>query len=179
LTRALQVLTRYLAQRSLEEEAMFTATTSTRGKPADNEAVRTLYRNLLESWNRQNASDMAALFVDDANVIGFDGSQLDGRQAIEAEMARIFRDHPTGAYVGIVREVRFLTADVAVLRAIAGLIPHGQVDLNPALNTVQTLVAVHANGWRVAVYQNTPAALHGRPELVQAMTEELRRARTR
>ncbi len=55
------------------------------------------------------------------------------------------------------------------------MIPHGQSDIEPALNTIQTLVAVrHDGAWRIALFQNTPAQLHGRPELVQQMTEELR-----
>jgi hypothetical protein len=28
--------------------------------------------------------------------------------------------------------------------------------------------------WRVALYQNTPAAFHGRPDLSEALTAELR-----
>ncbi len=156
---------------------MFTVTTSTSGTPADAQAVRTLYRELLDHWNERGATLMASLFLEDGNVVGFDGSQLDGRAAIESELGRIFRDHATGAYFGIVREVRFLTSDVAILRAVAGMVPARQSDLNPALNTVQTLVAIrHGGRFRIAVYQNTPAALHGRPDLVQAMTDELRQA---
>jgi len=86
-----------------------------------------------------------------------------------------FRDHVTAAYVGKIREVRFLTPDVAVLRAVAGMIPPAESDLNPAVNAVQTLVAARRDGrWRIAVFQNTPAAFHGRPELSAKLTEELR-----
>ncbi len=71
--------------------------------------------------------------------------------------------------------MRFLTPAVAVLRAVAGLIPPGQTDLNPALNAVQTLVAAAQDGhWRIELYQNTPAALHGQPEQSAALTAELR-----
>jgi uncharacterized protein (TIGR02246 family) len=74
-----------------------------------------------------------------------------------------------------VREVRFLTPDVAVLRAVAGLVPAGTRDLNPDLNAVQSLVAArHGGQWRVELYQNTPAAFHGRPEESAALTAELR-----
>jgi hypothetical protein len=39
------------------------------------------------------------------------------------------------------------------------------------------LVAQWVDGaWRVALFQNTPAQFHGRPDLVAAMTEELQRA---
>ncbi len=140
----------------------------------DEEAIRKLYRLLLESWNQRDASKMAGLFSPDGHVIGFDGSPVDGRAAIEAEMGKIFADHPTAAYVGIVREVRFLAPDVALLRSAAGMVPPGKSEINPAVNAIQSLVAVRQGArWSIALYQNTPAQFHGRPELVQQMTEEL------
>jgi len=37
------------------------------------------------------------------------------------------------------------------------------------------MVVVKSDGqWRIAVFQNTPAQFHGRPELVKKMTDELR-----
>ena len=121
------------------------------------------------------ARRMAALFTPDGNVVGFDGSQLEGRAAVESEMTRIFADHPTARYVGIVRQVQFLSPTVAALRAVAGMVPPGQTDLNPGLNAIQTLIATkHEESWQVVLYQNTPAAFHGRPEAVKALTDELR-----
>ncbi len=105
----------------------------------------------------------------------FDGSPLNGQSEIEASLRQIFADHPTAAYVGKIREVRFLTPAVAVLRAVVGMVSPGQSDLNPALNAVQTLVATTRDGrWRIAVFQNTPAAFHGRADLREQLTEELR-----
>jgi uncharacterized protein (TIGR02246 family) len=142
---------------------------------SDEIEVRTLYGQLLDSWNRRSGHDFAGLFVEDANVVGFDGSPMNGREEIETTLRQIFADHPTAAYVGKIREVRFLTPEVALLRAVAGMVPPGQAELNPAVNTVQTLVAVKGEGqWRIALFQNTPAQFHGRPELVQQLTEELR-----
>lgn len=144
-------------------------------RSTDERSAWSLYQKLLDSWNRRNAKDMAALFAEDGNVVGFDGSPLNGPAEIESVLGKIFADHPTAAYVGKIREVRFLTPDVAVLRAVAGMVPPGQSDLNPAVNAIQTLVAVKQDGqWRVAVYQNTPAAFHGRPEMSEKLTEELR-----
>jgi hypothetical protein len=55
------------------------------------------------------------------------------------------------------------------------MVPPSQSDLDPKLNAIQTLIAVRRDGqWRIVLFQNTPAQLHGRPELVQEMTEELR-----
>src|SRR5689334_22546557 len=141
----------------------------------DEIAVRSLYQQFLERWNRRRANDLAALFDEDSYVVGFDGSQINGRAEIESQIGQIFADHQTAAYIGKIREVRFLTADVAILRAVVGMVPPGQSDLNPALNAVHSLVAAKRDGaWRIALFQNTPAQFHGRPDLAQQLTDELR-----
>lgn len=143
---------------------------------ADESAVRSLYRELLECWNRRDADGFAALFAENGNVVGFDGSQVDGRAEIGSHLRSIFADHVTATYVSIVREVRFLAPEVAVLRAVVGMVPPGGADLNAAANAVQTLVAARRDGrWRIAVFQNTPAAFHGRPEASEQLIQELRR----
>ncbi|MFN2637648.1 MAG: SgcJ/EcaC family oxidoreductase [Gemmatimonadaceae bacterium] len=140
-------------------------------------STRTLYDELLLAWNKRNARNYALLFASDASLIGFDGSQVDGQLQIGAHVSEIFSHHQTGAYAGIVREVRPVSEDVTILRANAGLIPAGEQDLKPELNAVQTLVAVRRKGdWRIALFQNTPAAFHGRPDDVKKLTEELRAA---
>jgi uncharacterized protein (TIGR02246 family) len=137
--------------------------------------IRAIYRQLLDSWNSRSDEAFAALFALDGYVIGFDGSQMSGRAEIAATLGQIFADHLTAPYVSIVREVRFLSPDVAVLRAVVGMVPPGQSDINPAVNAIQTLVAIRRDGtWSIALFQNTPAQFHGRPELVQQLTEELR-----
>ena len=65
------------------------------------------YQTLLEAWNDKDAHKMAELFSANGNVIGFDGSQIDGRKK-QAVLGQIFADHPTPVYVAAVREVRFL-----------------------------------------------------------------------
>jgi uncharacterized protein (TIGR02246 family) len=136
--------------------------------------VEALYFSVLQRWNAQDAAGMAALFASGGQVVGFDGSELDGREAIEASMRGIFAHHKTPAYVAKVRSVRF-TGDVAILRAVAGMIVPGTQDVNPALNTVQTLVAATDSGlWRVELFQNTPAAFHERPLARERLTDELR-----
>lgn len=137
--------------------------------------VRALHRELLDRWNARDAHGFAALFVEDGSCVGFDGSQMNGRTDIETTLSRIFADHVTAAYIAKVREVRGLTPDSAVLRAVIGMVPSGKSDINPAVNAVQALVAARQAGqWRSAHFQNTPAAFHGRPELAEQLTEELR-----
>jgi uncharacterized protein (TIGR02246 family) len=135
--------------------------------------VQRLYEELLGAWNRRDAEGYARLFTDTATAVGFDGSLMKGRAEIGAALNQIFREHPTGRYVGIVKEVQFPIANCAMLRAVSGLVPAGQSDLNPDLNAVQMLLAVQG---KIALFQNTPAAFHGRPEAAQELTAELRGA---
>ena len=143
----------------------------------ENDAIISLYHALLDRWNARDAEGMAALVGVNGYMIGFDGSELNGPEEIKVNLGEILEHHQTPPYVSKVRSVRFLNDDVAVLRAAAGMIPSGQMDLDPSLNAIQTLVAHRDDGqWRVAVLQNTPAAFHGRPELVEKFTQELREA---
>ena len=142
---------------------------------SEDAAIRALYQQLLESWNRRDAAAYASLFETEATIIGFDGSPMYGSSEVEATIRQIFTDHITAAYIGKVRSVRFLRSDIAVLHAIVGMVPPGRRDLNPAVNALQTLVTTRADGqWRIAWFQNTPAQFHGRPEASEALSEELR-----
>jgi uncharacterized protein (TIGR02246 family) len=145
---------------------------------SEEDLIVQLYHQLLESWNRRDAEAFASGFETEAQVVGFDGSPMNGRAEIESSTRQIFSDHITAAYVGKVRGVRFLVPEVAVLRAVSGMVPPGQSDINPAVNAIQTLVAVRQQEdgwWRIALFQNTPAQFHGQPEASEALTEELRR----
>lgn len=142
---------------------------------SDETPIAALYRQLLDSWNRRDAEGFAALFEDEGNSIGFDGSPMNGRAEIAATLGQIFADHVTATYVAKIRGIRQLAPDVALLRAVVGMVPPGQSDINPAVNAMQTVVAVkHGEEWRIALLQNTPAQFHGRPELSDALTQELR-----
>lgn len=142
----------------------------------DTEQIIALYQAWLDAWNARNAAGMAALFAEDGNLIGFDGSQLNGRAELHVTLDNIFKHHQTAAYVAIIREIRLLSPGVAWLKAEVGMVPAGKNDINPALNAVQTLVALKGEtDWQISLFQNTPAALHGQPELLEQMNIELRK----
>jgi uncharacterized protein (TIGR02246 family) len=137
--------------------------------------TRHLYARLIDAWDKRNARDFALLFASDGNLVGFDGSQVNGQLEVGAHLTEIFAHHQTPRYVSIVREVRSLASDVTLLRANTGLVPSGKDDIDPTLNAVQLVVAVQTGGtWKIALFQNTPAAFHERPDLVKKLTEELR-----
>ncbi|TYK45027.1 SgcJ/EcaC family oxidoreductase [Actinomadura decatromicini] len=143
----------------------------------DLDAVRDLYRRVLDGWNARDGRAFADPFHDDGEAVGFDGTVHPGRERIAEQLDRIFAGHATARYVAVVRDVRVVGPGAAVLRAVAGMVPPGSADIDPAVNCVQTLTASKLMGrWRVALFQNTPAAYHGRPEEAAALTAELRAA---
>lgn len=141
---------------------------------ADEAAVRALSLGLTRAWNMRDGRAFGELFTEDGAIIGFDGSLVEGSEAIGQEMSAIFAHHQTPAYVVKMHTVRFIADDVAVLRCSAGMPSPLDGRINPTLNSMQSLVAVKRDGvWRVALFQNTPAQFHGRPDLVQKMSAEL------
>jgi uncharacterized protein (TIGR02246 family) len=128
------------------------------------------YAEVIAGWNAQDADRYAAPFADGGVVIGFDGSETTGRAAIADEMRRIFADHETAGYVAKVRSVSALGSDVAVLRALVGMIPPGGGEVLAERHAHQTVLAV---GDRIVLFQNTPVQYHGRPEVVERLTSEL------
>ena len=141
------------------------------------EDVERLYEALLDAWNNRDPAAYARLFSSDGSIVGFDGSPVNGAAEIEAHLKPIFEDHPTARYVAKVREIRQLSADCVLLRAVASMIPPGKDEIMPERNAVQALVATRsgAGDWRIALFQNTPARFDGRPEEGRRLTEELSR----
>lgn len=144
------------------------------------DAAASIYSKLLNAWNSQDAAAMGALFAAGGAQVGFDGSEAQGPKTIQQLLAPIFRDHPTKRFVHVVRETCQLAEDVVLLRATAGMVPRDSLELDESKNVVQSLVVRRENGvWRIALFQNTPARLDGRPDAVAAMSRELRAAAER
>ena len=138
-------------------------------------SVRALYFDLLKAWNERDAARFAALFTEHGQTVGFDGSTTDGPASIASHLRPIFESHPTAKFVAKVRHIQFIHEDVAVLGAVAGMIPPGGTDIMEARNTIQSLVAARTGEhWRIVLFQNTPATFDGRPQDRAALTEELR-----
>jgi uncharacterized protein (TIGR02246 family) len=139
--------------------------------------IRGLYDRMIAGWNAGDAVAMTHDFAEDGEIVGFDGSEVSGRERIASYLAGIFAGHKVASFVTLVREVREIAPDVMLLRAHAGMVPPSKSEINRATNAVQTLIAVrHDDRWQIALFQNTPAAWHGRDDDADALTAELQAA---
>ena len=130
---------------------------NTTNHSADEAAVRALYQQLMDGWNQGSGDAFAAVFTEDGDLIGFDGTHFKGRQEIAPFHQRLFDKWLKGSrLVGQVKDVRFLSPDVALLHAVGGTIMRGKTRHSPERDSIQTLVATRQNGeWRLAAFQNT------------------------
>ena len=142
----------------------------------DNDAaIRSLYFQMIDGWNKGSGDDFAAPYTEDGDLVGFDGTHLKGRQEIASFHQQLFDTFLKGSrLVGKVRSVHFLTHDVALIHAVSGTMMAGHSDIDPERNSIQTLVAIKRGPeWRLTAFQNTRAQFLGRPQQFQALTEEL------
>jgi uncharacterized protein (TIGR02246 family) len=135
-----------------------------------------LYQQLMDGWNTASGIAFASPFEGNGDLVGFDGTHINGRHEIALFHQHLFDMFLKGSrLVGKVRSVRFVASDVAVMHTVGGTVMAGQTDLDPERNSAQTLVAVKRNGkWSLAAFQNTRATYIGRPEESQKLTAELR-----
>jgi uncharacterized protein (TIGR02246 family) len=125
--------------------------------PAGETAVPHLFHRLLDAWGRGDGPGYGALFTDDAEYIGFDGSRTVGRDAIARSHQELFDTWLRGTRLtGRIEQVHWLTMDVALVTATGGTIFAGEEAPRPSRDSIQTLVAVRRDGvWRFASFHNT------------------------
>jgi uncharacterized protein (TIGR02246 family) len=125
--------------------------------PADEAAVRDLYEKLMDGWNRGSGEAFAAAFTEDGDLVAFDGTHFEGREEIAPFHQELFDRWMKGSrLVGQVKDVRFLSPDVALIHAVGSTVMRGKSEPSPERDSIQTLVAVRRDdGWRLAAFQNT------------------------
>lgn len=77
--------------------------------------VRALTRAVTKSYNEADAKGLAALFTEDATLIGSDGEEVRGRSAIFEQYSAAFGNGPTAKLEGKIKVVRLPTPDVATV----------------------------------------------------------------
>ena len=125
------------------------ASVSLSARSAQETSLRALYQQLIEGWNRGSGTDFAAVFGDDADLVGPGGFHIKGRERIASFHQMLFNGSFKGStLVGAVTSIRFLSDDVALIHAVGG--PSNR------RGSIHTMVAVKRAGqWFLESFQIT------------------------
>lgn len=118
--------------------------------------IRDTLRNLVRAWDRHDPAAYAAHFTPDADYVVFDGSRLQGREAIAAFYRQRFATVLSGSRLRLEEiEVRFARQDLALVSTESCLRQPWDDELAPARAARQTLTMVYARGeWRIAAFHS-------------------------
>ncbi len=124
---------------------------------ADEMAIRALYQELMDGWNQGSGTAFASAFTHAGDLIGFDGTHFKGRKEIAPFHQQLFDKWLKGTrLVGEVKDVTFLSPDVALMHAVGSTVMRGKSEPSSERDSIQTLVATREGGeWRLAAFQNT------------------------
>ncbi|WP_052397764.1 SgcJ/EcaC family oxidoreductase [Streptomyces sp. NRRL F-5123] len=127
---------------------------------ADDTAIRDVFRAAAHAWAAGDGAAFAASYAPAATVV-LPGTRLAGRAQIEAAMTAAFTGTLHGTRrVHEVRDVRAVTADVALVHTASATLAPGQDESAPEQRELVTWVlARHAGAWLIEAYHSSPALL--------------------
>lgn len=122
----------------------------------DETKIKAIFREMFDGWEKGSGELFAAPFTENADFIAFDGSHTKGREEIAAAHQELFDKYLKGSrLVGEITEIRFLSADVALIQATGGTILKDKVKPSPERTSIQTLVAVRKESvWKFTAFHN-------------------------
>lgn len=139
--------------------------------------VFALYEKLIEAWNQRDADAFSNLFQGKGEIVGFDGTRVMGRKEIQGHLQDVFSKDQTPPYIAAAQRVHSIKSGVVSLSAKAGMKTGDDADFHQDLWSEQSLVTVKTkDGWKIALFQNTPATLSGDSERKRIWVEEFHEA---
>ncbi|MFD6155518.1 SgcJ/EcaC family oxidoreductase [Nocardia sp. NPDC060256] len=136
-------------------------TTQQTDSDADLSAIRAIFGDLSDTWDRGDAAGFAALFTQDAQYTTNFGLTLQGRAQIEQGHRLLFESpHRSAELVllfGEEPQIRLVRPDVAIVLIGGGTSDGGEVSLreNGARSTLTYVILRESAGWLISMFQNT------------------------
>lgn len=112
---------------------------------ADETLIRRGVLGFVERYNAHKADTLAALFAPDARMTFADGSEVNGREAIQKSFVQTFAERPQTMISVVVDSIRFLAPNVAVEEGTTSLFPDGETLTSSGRYTV--LHVKQGSGW--------------------------------
>jgi uncharacterized protein (TIGR02246 family) len=118
---------------------------------ADESAIRTFHRQMIDAWNRGSGEDFAAPFSETADFIAFEGTHLKGRKAIAAFNQQAFDTVVKRTRLeGEVNFVHFLNPQLALMNGVVRVMLSGQPETSPSRDSMQLFVVMKRDrDWQI------------------------------
>jgi uncharacterized protein (TIGR02246 family) len=134
--------------------------------PAQTDAIRASADDFTAAFNKGDAKAVAALWTPDGSETDEQGTTFKGRQAIEAEYAKLFKAHPDARIQIAVHSVEFPAPSVAVEDGVATVTVSGA----PPSSSRYTVVHVIQDGkWLMSNVHESPADVKSGAETLQTL----------
>lgn len=126
-------------------------------RTSEETAILKLVVALEARWNAGDGTGYADLFTEDADYVAFNGAHAKGRFENARNHQQLFDTWLKDSVLeGEIKDLRFLTPEVALLHLVGNVRLRWQRTPNPARDSIATLIAVKGNGeWRFAAFHNT------------------------
>ncbi len=128
---------------------------------SDESAINRIVQEVENGWNAHDGKAFAAPFAVDADYVVVNGMKSKGRDEIEKGHRQIFSTiYRESKNTGVVKSIRFLRPDVAVVHIEWSLEPRPGAEKYPAMCTM--VMTKDKSKWSIAAFHNTPITAPGR-----------------
>ncbi len=124
---------------------------------ADEKTLSGLFQQMIDGWNLGDGQAYATPFTEDADYVIVDGKHVKGRETIAFGHQYIFNTvFKDSRMKGQVKDIRFLSADIALMHAEGVLQIPGQAGIASEQPSTMTIVAIRQIGrWGFTAFHNT------------------------
>ena len=135
---------------------------------ADEAAIRKTFDAYVQAFNEKKLDAVASYWAEQATHVDREtGERTEGRKAIRADIAKVFKERPGTMLAGRVDRVRFIKPDVA---AVEGETSVGENGEEPAVSTFSAILVQQDGKWLIDSIEEMPLP---RPSTAHDALQEL------
>jgi uncharacterized protein (TIGR02246 family) len=123
-------------------------------RKTDEDAIRKLSAELTAALEKGDAKTLAALWTEEGEYVGHDGTTVRGRAALEAAYTKHFTKAPKVKVEATIDAIRFVSRDSAIEEGYAKVLK-GKGE-NPVISRYSTLCVRENGRWQIAVLREWP-----------------------
>jgi len=122
----------------------------------DEQAIRTMFTQLGETWNRHDAKAYSELFSADVNFLTLDGQWVLGRDQLVKSITASFATYgEKGSNSIVAKSLKLIKKNVAVVEAESDLGLTGRARHSPGKVVTRLILVKEKGKWQIAAGEST------------------------